>query len=150
LCWLFCATKHLIRGKIFDLVAACGYRIFDQCLIWYKPHVAHSSHPYRELKNDYEPALFFSKGAARDMVKPMFAVQEYKIKGHKLHPAQKPVDLLRFLIENSTVENELVCDPFMGSGTTMQAVKLCNRRGLGMEKAQTLFDLAKSELELTK
>ena len=150
LCWMFCATKHLMRGTIFNIVQSCGYRIYDQVLIWYKPHVAHSSHPYRELKNDYEPAFFFSKGEPRDLLKPMFAVWLEVMQGRKLHNAQKPLGLLKFLIEQSTVKNEIVLDPFMGSGTTMQAAKLTGRRGVGIESIQDTYNLAKAELVLTK
>ena len=144
LCWMFCATKHLIRGTIFNLLVECGYRPYDQVLIWYKPSVAHSSHPYRELKNDYEPAVFFSKGEPRDLLKPMFAVQEYKVIGQKLHPAQKPFELLKILIENSTVGGETVLDPFMGSGETLRAARETGRKGIGIEKELEWFNLASS------
>jgi len=142
LCWMFCATRHLMKGTIYEIVMSCGYRIFEQVLIWYKPHVAHSSHPYRELKNDYEPALFFSKDEPRDLIKPMFAVQEAKLIGQKLHPAQKPTEVLQTLIYNSTVEGETVCDPFMGSGSVCQAAKKTGRKAIGIEKEQEWYDLA--------
>lgn len=148
LCWLFCATNHMIKGTIYDLIKSCGYFIYDSLFIWYKPTVAHSSNPYRELKKDHEPALMFSKGVGRDLIRPMFSVFSTKLQGHKLHPAQKPVDMLRQLIEVSTVPNELICDPFMGSGSTMQACKLTNRRGLGIEMSAQWFSLAQSEVSL--
>jgi site-specific DNA-methyltransferase (adenine-specific) len=144
LCWMFCATKHLIRGTIFNLLVDCGYRPYDQVLIWYKPSVAHSSHPYRELKNDYEPAVFFSKSEPRDLLKPMFAVQTFKVLGQKLHPAQKPFELLKLLIENSTVGGETVLDPFMGSGETLRAARETGRKGIGIEKELEWFNLASS------
>jgi DNA modification methylase len=150
LCWLFCAAKHVIPGTIYNLLRSCGYFIYDDIFIWYKPTVAHSSNPYRELKKDYEPALLFSKGVGRDLVRPMFSVFSTKLQGHKLHPAQKPVDMLRQLIEVSTVPNELICDPFMGSGSTMVACKQSGRRGLGIELSDQWFSLAQSEIELSK
>ena len=144
LCWMFCATKHLIKGTIYDLVQECGYRTFDQVLLWYKPTVAHSSHPYRELKNDYEPCFVFSKGQARDFIHPIFAVQEEKILGTKLHPAQKPQGVLKLIIEVSTVENETVIDPFMGGGSVLQAARDVGRKAIGMEKQEEWFNLASS------
>lgn len=149
LCWMFCATNHLMKGVVYDMVLSCGYFIFDSLFIWYKPTVAHSSNPYRELKKDFETALLFSKGRGRDLAKPMFSVYMTKLQGRKLHPAQKPVDMLKAIVEVSTVPNELIIDPFMGSGSTMSACKQTNRRGIGIEQEQQWFDLAKAEVELT-
>uniref|UniRef100_A0A6M3II68 Putative methyltransferase n=1 Tax=viral metagenome TaxID=1070528 RepID=A0A6M3II68_9ZZZZ len=142
LCWMFCATKHLITGKIVELVVRAGYRVFDQVFIWYKPTIAHASHPYGELKNDYEPALFFSKDSPRDLIKPMFAVFNHMNWGSKLHPSEKPTPVLEHLIQHSTVEGEVIIDPFMGSGSTMRAAKNTGRRGIGIEVDKKWYDLA--------
>lgn len=133
LCVMYCATKHLITGRIYQLVQSCGYAIYPTIHIWYKPHTAGSSIPYHELKNDYEPALLFSKGVGRDFRSPMWAVVSGLISGKRYHPAQKPVEVLQQLVENFTVAGELVIDPFMGSGSVMQACRNSNRRGLGIE-----------------
>lgn len=50
-----------------------------------------------------------------------------------LHVAQKPVKLLRALIELTTVPDQLVLDPFCGSGSTLVAAKMAGRRYLGFE-----------------
>ena len=50
-----------------------------------------------------------------------------------LHPAQKPLALMKALIELATQENQLVLDPFAGSGTTLVAAKELNRQYLGFE-----------------
>jgi site-specific DNA-methyltransferase (adenine-specific) len=49
------------------------------------------------------------------------------------HPTQKPVDLLSQLIEMSSSQNELVFDPFMGTGATCVAAIIENRRAIGIE-----------------
>jgi len=150
LCFMFCAMNHLMKGSVYDLVLECGYFVYNSLFIWYKPTVAHSSRPYRELKKDYEPALLFSKGHGRDLVHPMFAVYQTKLQGRKLHPAQKPTDMLKALIDVATVPGELIIDPFMGSGSTMIACKQTNRRGIGIELEQQWFSLAEAEMTLTK
>lgn len=49
------------------------------------------------------------------------------------HPTQKPLELMRSLIELSTFENQVVLDPFAGSGSTLVAAKELNRRYIGYE-----------------
>lgn len=49
------------------------------------------------------------------------------------HPTIKPLNIIRTLVLNSSLEEQIVCDPFMGSGTTAVACMLENRRYLGFE-----------------
>ena len=51
----------------------------------------------------------------------------------RVHQAQKPVGLMEFLIRLTTLENQLVLDPFLGSGTTAVAALRLGRRFVGME-----------------
>ena len=51
----------------------------------------------------------------------------------KIHPAQKPVNVLKRLIEIFTDEGDVVIDPCAGSGSTLLACKQTNRRGYGFE-----------------
>jgi len=50
-----------------------------------------------------------------------------------LHPTQKPVELLRYLINTYTNPGDLILDPSMGSGTTLVAAIQTGRRGIGIE-----------------
>jgi DNA modification methylase len=56
-----------------------------------------------------------------------------KIKKNDLHPTTKPVDLAKKAIRNSSKENEIILDPFLGSGSTMIAAEQLNRICYGME-----------------
>ena len=60
-------------------------------------------------------------------------VIECSVDSDKNHSAQKPVELLKQLINNSTVENETVLDCFAGSGSTLIAAKNINRNYVGIE-----------------
>ena len=51
----------------------------------------------------------------------------------RVHPAQKPVELLKRLIEKSSNEGDVVLDPFLGSGSTLEACIETGRIGLGFE-----------------
>jgi len=65
----------------------------------------------------------------------------------KLHPTQKPVELMRYLIRTYTNPGEVVLDPCMGSGTTCLAAKLEGRRYIGIEREQKYFQTAKARIE---
>lgn len=53
------------------------------------------------------------------------------------HPTMKPVELIAFLIKNSTLKGELILDPFLGSGTTLIACEQLGRICYGMEISPT-------------
>lgn len=57
-----------------------------------------------------------------------------------IHPAEKPVDLIERFIKVSPKENDIVLDPFMGSGTTALAAKKLNRRYIGYELDHTYYE----------
>jgi site-specific DNA-methyltransferase (adenine-specific) len=64
----------------------------------------------------------------------------------KLHPTQKPVALMEYLIKTYTQEDETVLDFTMGSGTTGVACKNLNRKFIGIEKDAGYFEIAKQRL----
>jgi DNA modification methylase len=64
----------------------------------------------------------------------------------KLHPTQKPVELMEYLIKTYTNEGDLVLDNTFGSGTTAVACQNLNRQFVGMEKEKKYFDIAVQRL----
>jgi len=64
-----------------------------------------------------------------------------------LHPTQKPVKLMEYLIATYTNEGETVLDFAMGSGTTGVACKNLNRQFIGIEKDSEYFNIAKERIE---
>ena len=58
------------------------------------------------------------------------------------HPAQKPLELMRWCISLAPGEPQLVVDPFMGSGTTLRAAKDLGLRAIGIEIEQEYCDVA--------
>ena len=69
--------------------------------------------------------------------------------GTKLHPTQKPVALMEYLIKTYTNEGETVLDFTMGSGTTGVACKNLGRDFIGIEMDDKYFDIAKKRIEDT-
>lgn len=58
------------------------------------------------------------------------------------HPTQKPLELLEKIILASTNENDLILDPFSGSGTTGIAASMLNRNYVGIDKEKTYLDIS--------
>jgi len=69
-----------------------------------------------------------------------------KIRKGSLHPTQKPVALMEYLIKTYTNENETVLDFCMGSGSTGVAAKNLNRKFIGIEKDETYFKIAQDRI----
>ena len=65
----------------------------------------------------------------------------------RIHPTQKPVALLEYLIKTYTNENDTVLDFTMGSGSTGVACKNLNRNFIGIEKDEKYFGIAKQRIE---
>lgn len=64
----------------------------------------------------------------------------------KIHPTQKPVNLLKQLIEIFTDEGDVVIDPCAGSGTTLRACMELNRNSYGFEISKDFYNRAVSEM----
>ncbi|MCV5180618.1 site-specific DNA-methyltransferase, partial [Escherichia coli] len=64
-----------------------------------------------------------------------------------LHPTQKPVSLMKALIELTTQEGQLVIDPFSGSGSTLVAAKELGRNYIGFEFNPAYVEISKKRLE---
>ena len=63
-----------------------------------------------------------------------------------LHPTQKPVELMEYLIKTYTQENETVLDFTMGSGSTGVAAKNTNRNFIGIEQDENYFNIANERI----
>lgn len=79
----------------------------------------------------------------------IFAYLPNRDKATKKHPAPFPLDLAKDHITSWSNENDIVLDPFMGSGTTGVACKLNNRNFIGIEISKEYFEIAKSRIKET-
>jgi len=113
-----------------DALIDAGFKLHN-LLVWKKPNVT----PNRWYMSNREFTLFARRGRAFTINNPgSAAVHEFpNPSGNRAHPTQKPVDLMRFYIENSTQPGDLVLDPFAGSGSTGEACRLTGRRFIGVE-----------------
>ena len=76
------------------------------------------------------------------------SIQEFSMANrlNRVHPTQKPVELMEYLIKTYTNEGETVLDFTMGSGTTGVAAKKLNRNFIGIEMDETYFNIAKERI----
>lgn len=63
------------------------------------------------------------------------------------HPTQKPLDLMRWAVENVVAPSAICCDPFMGSGTTGVAAVQMGRNFIGVEREPKYFEIAVRRIE---
>lgn len=66
--------------------------------------------------------------------------------GKSLHPTQKPLDLMLWLVRTYSNRRHLVLDPFAGSGTTLVAAKNTGRRAIGVEREERFCEVAANRL----
>lgn len=65
----------------------------------------------------------------------------------KLHPSQKPLELMSYLVNTYTKEEDTILDFCMGSGSTLVACKQLNRDFIGIEKDKKFYDIAVDRLD---
>ena len=94
------------------------------------------------VRSKIEQVITTNKGTR----KPRTVIQ-FSSDKNKVHPTQKPVALLEYLIKTYTNENDTVLDFTMGSGSTGVACKNLNRNFIGIEKDDKYFDIAKQRIE---
>ena len=94
---------------------------------------------YGEMKNDYTYE-------STERYPRSIQVFSTDTQNSSLHPTQKPVALIEYLIKTYTNEGELVFDSCMGSGTTGVACINTNRRFIGIELDNNYFKIAKNRI----
>jgi len=77
----------------------------------------------------------------------VFICNKGEYNGPTLHETQKPIKLMRQLVELFTNPNDIVCDPFMGSGSTGVACVKSGRRFFGIEREEKYYDIACKRIE---
>lgn len=121
----------------------CGFK-FVNLLVWEKNNaIANRYYMYK-----CEFILLLRKGKARTINHPgtanVFHINN--ISGKKLHPAQKPEELIRLLIENSSNVGDVILDPFMGVGTTCIVCLKTKRHYIGFDIDERYFKIAEDRL----
>ena len=131
-------TEGLNFRKAFD---AAGFYL-SGCCIWKKPSLVLGRSPYQW---QHEPCLFGWKKKGKHQWyadRKQTTVWEFeKTKKNTDHPTMKPIPLLAYVIQNSSMSNTLVPDPFGGSGSTLIACEQTDRSCVTVELDEKYCDV---------
>lgn len=110
-----------------------------ETILWARKHPQIPHNFNYELMREWSDALAPSGKQMRSIWHiPLTPMSE---KTHGKHPTQKPIELLKRIILSSTSENEIILDPFNGSGTTGVVASKLNRQFIGIEKEEDFLKL---------
>ena len=142
-------TNHINLIDMLNTFTDVGFH-FIKSLIWNKGNKIMGQY----YMSQYEYILFFRKGKGKKInncgTSDILSISNKKTKdkdGKNIHDTEKPIELMEVLVNNSSQENELVLDPFMGVGSTGLACIKNNRNFIGIEIDENYFNIAKIRLE---
>ena len=133
--YIFC-SNHFIDVFVSEIKKELPYK---NILIWEKNNIGMGD-LYGDYAPKYEMIIFCSNGSKKLNNGRSSNIIKAKRTDNELHPTQKPLNLMEFLIEKSTKENDLVLDCFSGSGTTAVACHNTKRRFIGCEIEKTHYE----------
>lgn len=130
----------------FKEVLRKHFEVQDNPIIWLKDnHTMCDFAKWYPSKHEY---VWFAKmrGSTRKLTNCIPDVIACNRQRDTSHSAEKPVELLRKLIENSAARGEIVCDPFTGGGASAVAAKAAGMSFYGSEISQEWINVARSRL----
>lgn len=141
-CYIMINSRNL--AELQKECEKVGFK-FQNMLIWDKGNVT----PNRYYMQAFECILMLRKGSAKNInnVGTSNILRVPNIIGDKQHPTEKPIGLMKILIENSSQLNDVVLDPFMGSGSTGVACNDLERKFIGIEIDKQYFDIAQKRID---
>lgn len=145
----FCFAKYQPMRKIEDVC------VFYKKMPTYNPQgIVEIKNPKVKQKKLPEDGVYKSETLSKPYISKFKNYPkntlEYASDSYRLHPTQKPVPLLEYLIRTYTNEGDKVLDNCMGSGSTGVACVNTGRRFIGMELEEKFFKIAKERITKRK
>jgi site-specific DNA-methyltransferase (adenine-specific) len=131
-------TNNMNLRDLLNIAESCGFS-FHNLLVWVK-NTATANRWY--MKNLEYTCLFYKKPAKRINNAGSKQTFNFDNPRNKRHPTEKPVELMRHYIENSSDPGQIVLDPFAGSGTTAISAENAGRRWTCIERDPTYYEAA--------
>lgn len=126
--YIFC-SNHFVDVFVSEIKKVLPYK---NIIIWEKNNTGMGD-LFGDYAPKYEMIIFCSNGNKKLNGNRDSNIIKAKRTQNNLHPTEKPVNLMEYLIEKSTKENDIVLDCFLGSGTTAIACHNVNRKFIGCE-----------------
>ena len=151
---IFCSYRFI--SYITDVLESeeCNCIVKD-ILIWQKSNPM-PRNINRRYVQDMEFAIWavkknaiwiFNKPEGKPYLRSLYSASVVNGKEKLGHPTQKSLSIMKDIISVHTNQNEIILDPFMGSGTTGEAALLLGRKFIGIEKEENYFLMSKNRLE---
>lgn len=152
--WEKTNAQGFLLSRRMPLRAHENIYVFYKHLPTYNPQMTTGHTPYKRQQsknnsNNYnlKPDIVVPARQSHGTRYPRDVIKFSNRKHDSLHPTQKPVPLLEYLIKTYTDEGMTVLDNTMGSGSTGVAAKKLNRNFIGMELDKEYFEIAKQRIE---
>lgn len=147
-CWLISFTDNLSIKEVWDAVELFGGN-GKQTFYWVKTNLP--PQPRNNFCSGIETAVVATKGSVKKWYGGGWYRNyfEYPIvtNGERTdHPTQKPITVINYLMQAITTINDIIFDPFMGSGTTLVAAKNEGRRAIGIDISEEYCRIAVDRL----
>ena len=149
--YLWCGDDYV--SYLNRMVERVGFQ-FRKVIHWHKTNPFPAIYTRKMYANSMEMLVHFSKGTPKTWNhKPVNEMHNFiqtpicMGKERTKHKTQKPLKVCLPFIEISSNENDLVLDPFMGSGSTAVACKMLKRNFIGYELSREYCDIAAKRLE---
>ena len=146
-CYIMTNNKNL--QDMLNTLTGVGFS-FIKFIIWDKGNKIMGQF----YMSQFEYIIFLRKGSGVKInncgTSDLLSIPNKKTKdenGKNIHDTEKPVDLMKILIENSSQVGDTVLDPFMGVGSTGVACKELSRNFIGVELDKQYFDIATKRIE---
>ena len=163
---LICSQISLFRyDLIWDKQKGCDFlnanrkplKSHENILVFYKKSPTYNkqywySTPYKKINGNKKRSSVYHDShdvdtESTDGKRNPLSILSFPRDGNRVHPTQKPVALLEYLIKTYTNEGETVLDNCMGSGSTGVACVNTNRRFIGIELDDKYFEIAKQRID---
>jgi site-specific DNA-methyltransferase (adenine-specific) len=147
--WLFFGIEHYEQIK--NLLVKTGFDTREIPNVWIKEGPSFSNWEYKPMPQS--EFFFFAvksvHGAPKQLKEATSDVFDYKrAKGtDKIHPTEKPIELIKRLITLSSAPGELILDPFAGSASTLISAALLDRRCIGIEQDKNYYEISMGRLQ---
>ena len=142
--WLLCwFAPDPWWEKVRQAIMAAGFSLYSVPLIWYKSDSpSQTNQPGKRMASNWEPCFYAFKGDPTLQRQGRANVFPYSkvIREDKIHPTERPVELIEALLTTFLSAGSRVIVPFAGSGNTLLAASNCQMQALGFDLTQTYKD----------